>query len=78
MDTLAVGYPAFNDQYNNDLRRLDGKASLMVWKDIRVFLETQNLTDEPTRQYQAGSPNWIIQNEDYGRTSYAGVSAKFW
>jgi hypothetical protein len=49
----------------------------MVWKDIRVFFEAQNLTDEPTRQYQAGSPKWIIQNERYGRTSYAGVPAKF-
>jgi hypothetical protein len=49
----------------------------MVWKDIRVFFEAQNLTDEPTRQYQAGSPKWIIQNERCGRTSYAGVPAKF-
>jgi hypothetical protein len=35
------------------------------------------LTDEPTRQYQAGIKDWIIQNERYGRTFYAGVSAKF-
>jgi TonB-dependent receptor len=74
---LAVGDPAYNDQYNNDLRRLDAKASVAVWKDVRVFFEAQNLTDEPTRQYQAGNPNWIIQNERYGRTFYGGVSAKF-
>ncbi len=74
---MGVGDPGFNDQYNNDLRRLDAKASLVVWKDIRMFFEAQNLTDEPTRQYQAGNPNWIIQNNRYGRTFYGGVSAKF-
>jgi TonB-dependent receptor len=73
---LAIGSPAYNDQYNDDLRRLDAKASLAVWRDARVFFEAQNLTDEPTRQYQAGNPNWLIQNERYGRTYYLGVSMK--
>jgi TonB-dependent receptor len=74
---LAIGSPSYNDQYNDDLRRLDAKASIAVWRDMRVFVEAQNLTDEPTRQYQAGIKDWIIQNERYGRTFYAGVSAKF-
>jgi TonB-dependent receptor len=74
---LAIGTPAYNDQYNNDLRRLDAKASVGVWRNLRVFFEAQNLTDEPTRQYQAGIKNWIIQNERYGRTYYLGLSGKF-
>jgi TonB-dependent receptor len=74
---LAIGSPSYNDQYNDDLRRLDAKASVDVWKNVRLFVEAQNLTDEPTRQYQAGNPDWLIQNERYGRTFYAGVSAKF-
>jgi TonB-dependent receptor len=74
---LAVGDPAYNDQYNDDLRRLDAKASYQLMENIKFFVEAQNLTDEPTRQYQAGIPNWTIQNERYGRTFYAGVSAKF-
>ncbi|QJU60242.1 TonB-dependent receptor [Sphingomonas sp. AP4-R1] len=74
---LAIGSPAYNDQYNDDLRRLDAKASVAVWRDIRVFVEAQNLTDEPTRQYQAGIKDWVVQNERYGRTYYAGLSAKF-
>jgi TonB-dependent receptor len=74
---LLLGATANDDQYNNDLRRLDAKASVAVWKDVNLFVEAQNLTDEPTRQYQAGNKNWIIQNERYGRTFYAGVSAKF-
>ena len=74
---LVLGATANDDQYNNDLRRLDAKAAVTLWQDISVFVEAQNLTDEPTRQYQAGNTSWIIQNERYGRTFYAGVSAKF-
>ncbi|GGE94565.1 TonB-dependent receptor [Sphingomonas prati] len=74
---LAIGSPAYNDQYNDDLRRLDAKASFALLENVRLFAEAQNLTDEPTRQYQAGNKNWLIQNERYGRTFYAGISAKF-
>ncbi|MDB5705001.1 MAG: hypothetical protein JWN66_2117 [Sphingomonas bacterium] len=74
---LAIGSPSYNDQYNDDLRRLDAKVSVGIFDGVRVFAEAQNLTDEPTRQYQAGNPDWLIQNERYGRTFYAGVSAKF-
>lgn len=74
---LLLGATANDDQFNNDLRRLDAKASVKIWEDVSVFVEAQNLTDEPTRQYQAGNPDWLIQNERYGRTFYAGVSAKF-
>ncbi|WP_213980444.1 TonB-dependent receptor [Sphingomonas sp. dw_22] len=65
------------DQYNNDLRRLDAKASFKLLPGTQLFFEAQNLTDEPTRQYQSGNTDWIIQNERYGRTFYAGISAKF-
>jgi TonB-dependent receptor len=74
---LAIGSPSYNDQYNDDLRRLDAKLSIAITDGIGVFFEGQNLTDEATRQYQAGRSNWVIQNERYGRTFYAGVSAKF-
>jgi TonB-dependent receptor len=74
---LALGATANDDQFNNDLRRLDAKASVEVIHDVRVFFEAQNLTDEPTRQYQAGNTNWLIQNERYGRTYYGGVSVRF-
>jgi TonB-dependent receptor len=74
---LSNGLEDFQDQYNNDLRRLDAKFSLDVLPGINLFAEAQNLTDEPTRQYQGGRKDWIIQNERYGRTFYAGVSARF-
>lgn len=74
---LEVGGEPFEDQYNDDLRRLDAKASFAVTPFANLFFEAQNLTDEPTRQYQGGRHDWVTQNERYGRTFYAGVSAKF-
>ena len=44
-------------------------VSLAVLRNLRVFFEAQNPTDEPTRQYQGGIRRWVIQNERYGRTS---------
>ncbi|AHE54913.1 TonB-dependent receptor [Sphingomonas sanxanigenens] len=74
---IALGGEALTDQYNDDLRRLDAKASFALTPNIRLFVEGQNLTDEPTRQYQGGRRDWIIQNERYGRTYYAGASVQF-
>lgn len=73
---LEAGDVANDDQYNDDLRRLDAKASFAVTPSIRLFAEGQNLTDEPTRQYQGGRRDWVIQNERYGRTYYVGLSAR--
>lgn len=74
---LSTGALAYQDQYNNDLRRLDAKATFHILPYASLFFEAQNLTDEPTRQYQGGNKDWITQNERYGRTFYAGVSARF-
>jgi TonB-dependent receptor len=74
---LVIGDPAYNDQFNDDLRRLDAKASVALFENVRLFAEAQNLTDEPARQYQAGNRDWLIQNERYGRTFYGGVSVHF-
>lgn len=71
---LSLGDVQIDDQYNDDLRRLDAKASVAVTDQFRVFAEAQNLTNEPTRQYQAGNRNWLTQNETYGRTVYVGAS----
>lgn len=74
---IALGGATLTDQYNDDLRRLDAKATFAVTENIRVFFEAQNLTDEPTRQYQSERRDWVIQNERYGRTFYAGASVRF-
>lgn len=74
---LALGDVPLNDQYSDDYRRLDAKFSYAIMKNFNIFFEGQNLTDEPTRQYQAGIRNWTIQNERYGRSFYVGASVKF-
>ena len=74
---ISVGATAVEDQSNDDLRRLDAKFSVEVMPGIRVFAEGQNLTDEPTRQYQWDRTDWVTQNERYGRTFYLGFSARF-
>jgi TonB-dependent receptor len=73
---IVAGGLDYQDQYNDDLRRLDAKISVEVIEGITIFAEGQNLTDEPTRQYQGGRTDWLIQNERYGRTFWGGVSAK--
>jgi outer membrane receptor protein involved in Fe transport len=73
---LAAGDEAFQDQYNDDLRRLDFKAGYDVLKNLRLFVEGQNLTDEPTRQYQGGRRDWVIQEERYGRTFWIGAAVR--
>lgn len=73
---IAVGGEDYQDQYNDDLRRLDAKASFAVLPNLNLFFEAQNLTDEPTRQYQWDRADWLIQNERYGRTYYVGVTAR--
>lgn len=74
---IAVDSDPETDQFNDDLRRLDAKVSFDLMRNIRVFFEGQNLTDEPTRQYQGGHRDWVIQNERYGRTFYAGASFRW-
>ena len=73
---LLLGDDAIADQYSDDFRRLDAKASFAILENINVFFEAQNLTDEPTRQYQGGNRTWVTQNERYGRTYYVGASVK--
>ena len=74
---LSVADEAFADEYNDDLRRLDAKVAFDITPNVRVFAEGQNLTDEPTRQYQGGVRNRVIQNERYGRTFNVGASLRW-
>lgn len=75
---LTLGSAPLQDVYSDDFRRLDAKATFAVTDNIAVFAEAQNLTDEPTRQYQSRQHrDWVVQNERYGRTFYGGVSVRF-
>lgn len=74
---LAAGATRNEDQFNDDLRRLDAKLTLTLTDQFQVFAEAANLTDEPTRQYQAGRRDFVIQHERYGRSYALGASFRW-
>lgn len=74
---IGIAQDPFEDQYNDDIARLDAKLGFDINEHFRIFVQGQNLTDEPTRQYQGGVDNWVIQNERYGRTFWLGGTARW-
>ncbi len=74
---IGISGDELTDQYNDDFRRLDAKIAFDITPNVRIFAEGQNLTDEPTRQYQGGREDWIIQRERYGQVYWAGASVRF-
>lgn len=74
---IGLGGTPMMDSFNDDLRRLDAKASFRVSDRLTLFIEGQNLTDEPTRQYQGGRTDWVTQEERYGRVFTVGASARW-
>lgn len=74
---IGIAGDPVEDQYNDDLRRLDAKIAFDINEHFRIFAQGQNLTDEPTRQYQGDVRNWVIQQERYGRTFWLGATARW-
>ena len=74
---LAPGAMRNEDQFNDDLRRLDAKVTVTLTDQFQVFAETANLIDEPTRQCQAGRRDFVIQQERYGRSYAVGGSFRW-
>lgn len=74
---IGIASDPIEDQYNDDLRRLDAKISFDIGDHFTVFAQGQNLTDEPTRQYQGGIRDWVIQQERYGRAYWLGASFQY-
>lgn len=74
---IGIAGDPIEDQYNDDLRRVDAKVAFDINEHLRIFAQGQNLTDEPTRQYQGGVRNWVTQRERYGRTFWIGATARW-
>jgi TonB-dependent receptor len=74
---IGIAQDPIEDQYNDDIARLDAKLGFDINEHFRVFVQGQNLTDEPTRQYQGGVDNWVLQHERYGRTYWLGGTARW-
>jgi TonB-dependent receptor len=73
----TVGASAAVDTYFNRFRRVDAKVSYALTPRLKVFVEGQNLNDETLWEYQGGRPDWLIGYEQYGRTTYLGLSANW-
>ncbi len=75
LDTVGAN-PSLNTYFNR-FRRLDAKVSYALTDNLSVFIEGQNLNDETLWEYQGGRPDWPIGYEQYGRTTYIGLTASW-
>jgi TonB-dependent receptor len=69
----TIGATAFNDLYDKSYGRVDVKANYRISPNLTLFVEAQNLNDEPLGEFQ-GNPQMVTRSEVYGRTGYVGVS----
>lgn len=71
-----VGGSTFDDIYYHHAMHVDANAAYEVRPGMRVFLEVNNLTNEPLRFYQ-GSRSRIIQSEYYNTRFNLGLKYDF-
>lgn len=72
----------WSDQYQSGLKTLDFKAIYDVSKNLSVYFDAINLTDNVDLRYFEGNElsggNVLYQREEYGRTLQVGVNYKFY
>jgi TonB-dependent receptor len=68
----SVGEEAFYDRYYDNVFYLDLNASYAIKSWVRVFVEANNLTNQPLRYYQ-GIRERTMQSEYYNARITAGV-----
>lgn len=68
----VAGSDAFNDSYYDKQTFVDFNASYKVLKNLNLFFEANNLTDQPLRYYQ-GSSDRTMQMEYYNRRFNLGL-----
>ena len=56
---------------------LSFRGSYQATKAIKIFLEGQNLNDEPTTEFQGGDENQNTEYEYVGRSYHIGITASF-
>jgi outer membrane receptor protein involved in Fe transport len=57
-------------------RTLGAKVSYEITKNLQVFVEATNLTDEPDYRY-AATPSRLVETEKFGRAFRAGLTLSF-
>ena len=73
---FEVGKDATRDLYVDDHMQLDFSAQQQLGKNVSLFLEAINLTNEPYRVYE-GSTDWTRQAEYYSWWGTIGVKLNF-
>ena len=73
---FAVGEDAATDQYVDDHVQLDFSAQQRLGKNVAIYLEAVNLTDEPYRVYE-GTSDRPLQEEYYMWWGTIGVKLNF-
>jgi len=74
LDTLGGGPET--DLYIDDHGQLDFKASHDFGEKVSVYLQAQNLNDEPLR-YLSGTGRLLAENEFYSWNAMFGVEVEF-
>jgi TonB-dependent receptor len=72
----AVGEGPESDLYVDDHGQLDFKASYDIGEKFTVYLQAQNLTDEPLRFF-SGNNSRLAENEIYSWNAMFGVQMEF-
>jgi TonB-dependent receptor len=73
---VALGDSPASDLYVDEHGQLDFKASYDFGEMVTVFLQGQNLNDEPLRFY-SGDKSRLAENEIYSWNAMLGVQIKF-
>ncbi len=76
LDELGEDPDGFEDRYVDDFFQVDFYGSVQVYKGLSVFVEVNNLTNEPFRAYWGGS-NRLSQYEEYGVSGAVGAKWTF-
>jgi len=71
-----LGEDEFEDRYVDDYFQVDLYSSVQILDNVNLFLEVNNLTNEPFRAYWKGSGR-MAQYEEYGISGAIGVRASF-
>lgn len=72
LETDGVGETAFFDRYYDNVLYLDANGTFAINKNLRIFVEANNLTNQPLRYYQ-GEKGRVAQAEYYNARLTAGV-----
>ena len=76
-DALAVAADNADAAFHSLNESLETVANVLVLLSLSVYLQGQNLTNEPFVTINPGAPLEVIDYQRYGRRYQAGITYKF-